>query len=110
MENIAFGEGPRWHNGHLWFSDMHGQQVIKLAPNGSHEIILRLQDDQPSGLGWLPDGDLLLVSMQNSQVLGFYGINLSAKADLRSRDRCYSNELFFTPLGRSKVGSFELVY
>ena len=106
MENIAFGEGPRWHNGHLWFSDMHGQQVIKLAPNGSHEIILRLQDDQPSGLGWLPDGDLLIVSMQKRQVLRFDGKNLSVHADLSPMASCHCNDMVVDALGRSYVGNF----
>jgi sugar lactone lactonase YvrE len=106
MENIAFGEGPRWHNGHLWFSDMHGQQVIKLAPNGSHEIILRLQDDQPSGLGWLPDGDLLIVSMQKRQVLRFDGKNLSVHADLSPMASCHCNDMVVDAMGRSYVGNF----
>jgi len=46
MENVAFGEGPHWKNGNLWFSDMHSQQVIKLAPTGSWEIVVALKDDQ----------------------------------------------------------------
>ncbi|MAA53836.1 MAG: hypothetical protein CMK43_01440 [Porticoccaceae bacterium] len=82
MENIAFGEGPHWKNGNLWFSDMHSQQVIKLAPTGSWEIVVALQDDQPSGLGWLPDGDLLIVSMQKRQILRFNGKDLLVHADL----------------------------
>ncbi len=82
MENVAFGEGPHWKNGNLWFSDMHSQQVIKLAPTGSWEIVVALQDDQPSGLGWLPDGDLLIVSMQKRQILRFNGKDLLVHADL----------------------------
>ncbi len=82
MENIAFGEGPHWKNGNLWFSDMHSQQVIKLAPTGSWEIVVALQDDQPSELGWLPDGDLLIVSMQKRQILRFNGKDLLVHADL----------------------------
>ena len=66
-EGIFFCEGPRWHDGRLWYSDFFGHSVRALAPDGSDEIVLRI-DGQPSGLGWLPDGQLLIVSMLERRV------------------------------------------
>jgi len=106
MKNIAFGEGPRWKNGHLWFSDMHSKQVIKLAPTGSWEIVVALQDDQPSGLGWLPDGDLLIVSMQKRQILRFNGKDLLVHADLSEMASYHCNDMVIGPYGRCYVGNF----
>jgi sugar lactone lactonase YvrE len=64
----AFLEGPRWHDGALWVSDMHAHEVLRVAPDGACEVVASL-DDAPSGLGWLPDGDLLIVSMDDRCIL-----------------------------------------
>lgn len=64
---IDFGEGPRWHDGRLWFSDMHRQAVLSLGDDG---VRVELEpDDLPSGLGWLPDGTLLVVAMRSQKLL-----------------------------------------
>ena len=67
-EGIYFGEGPRWHAGRLWFSDFYdGRGEVGVAAGD-----LRTEfeiDDRPSGLGWMPDGSLLVVSMTKRQVL-----------------------------------------
>ena len=71
LDGLCFGEGPRWHEGRLWFSDMHGNTVYAADLNGNLETIVTLEGDQPSGLGWLPDGRLLIVSMTRRQLLVF---------------------------------------
>ena len=63
-----FFEGPRWHDGRWWVSDMRGRVVYSIARRRFREEV-RLQDDDPSGLGWLPDGTLILVSMNRRQLL-----------------------------------------
>ena len=65
---LYFGEGPRWHDGRLWFSDFYDHAVKSLGAEGDLRTELQL-DDQPSGLGWLPDGRLLVVSMTALKVL-----------------------------------------
>ena len=62
------GEGPRWHDGRLWFSDFHAHSVSSVSLAGDVRVELEI-DDQPSGLGWLPDGSLLVVSMTKRQLL-----------------------------------------
>ena len=53
-DGIHFGEGPRWHDGRLWFSDFYGHAVKSVSLAGDLRIEFEL-DDQPSGLGWMPD-------------------------------------------------------
>jgi sugar lactone lactonase YvrE len=64
----AFLEGPRWHDGALYVSDMHGHEVLRVTMDGAVEVLASL-DGAPSGLGWLPDGPMLIVSMDDRKVL-----------------------------------------
>src|SRR5213592_1743 len=64
----AFFESPRWHDGRWWFSDFFRRVVLAVDADGVVEEILRVEA-QPSGLGWLPDGSLLVVSMRDRRVL-----------------------------------------
>ena len=68
ISGYDFLEGPRWHEGRLWLSDFYKQQVIAVDMNGGTETIVHV-DPQPSGLGWLPDGGLLIVSMRDRKLL-----------------------------------------
>lgn len=68
LSGFHFVEGPRWHEDRLWFSDMHGHAVMRSSLDGSAEIVARIEDDYPSGLGWLPDGRLLVVAMTSRQL------------------------------------------
>jgi sugar lactone lactonase YvrE len=69
-DGLRFPEGARWRGGALWFSDMHTGEVFRADPIGlgAPETVLVI-DDQPSGLGWLADGSLLVSSMLKRQVL-----------------------------------------
>src|SRR5205807_2554757 len=81
LEGLAFGEGPRWHDGRLWFSDFYRHAVFAADEDGKVEEIVQVAD-QPSGLGWLPDGRLLVVSMVDRKVLRMEGPSLVEHADL----------------------------
>jgi sugar lactone lactonase YvrE len=61
QEGIEWGEGPRWHEGKLYFSDIYGKKVVSVDLDGKAEIAAEVPN-MPSGLGFLPDGRLLLVS------------------------------------------------
>ena len=62
LDGLWFSEGPRWHEERLWFSDMHGHQVLSTDLAGDVRTEAEMTDDEPSGLGWLPDGRLLVVA------------------------------------------------
>jgi sugar lactone lactonase YvrE len=90
----------------LWFSDMHAQKVLKVDSQGNVETVVKLGDDQPSGLGWLPNGDLLIVAMTKKQVLRFNGSQLSVHADLSSLASHFCNDMVVDHVGRAYVGNF----
>ncbi len=106
IDGLCFGEGPRYRDGALWLSDMHAQQVLKVSPAGEAEVILSLEDDQPSGLGWLPNGDLLVVSMTKRRLLRYDGETLSVHADLANLASWYCNDMVVDGAGRAYVGNF----
>ena len=64
VEGGAYFESPRWHDGRWWVSDFYRHAVLAIDPDGREEEILHVEG-QPSGLGWLPDGSLLVVSMRD---------------------------------------------
>jgi sugar lactone lactonase YvrE len=58
---FAYGEGPRWHEGRLWFSDTLGGRVLSLGDEG--DLAVEAEIPRPSGLGWLPDGRLVVATL-----------------------------------------------
>jgi sugar lactone lactonase YvrE len=68
LSGRAFLEGPRWHDGALFVSDMHGGEVLRVTLDGSHEVVATVPQS-PSGLGWLPDGRMLIVSMDDRRLV-----------------------------------------
>lgn len=72
VKGRAFLEGPRWHDGRLYVSDMHAQQVLAVGMDGTVEVVAEVPGD-PSGLGWWPDGTLLIVSMRDRRLLALTG-------------------------------------
>src|ERR1700761_6472062 len=69
IEGMAFTECPRWHEGRLWFSDFYTLGVSSAAEDGSDLRTEAEVPGQPSGLGWLPDGQLLVVSQRDRKIL-----------------------------------------
>ena len=68
LSNLTFPEGPRWHDGMLWFSDFYSHEVITVDEKGTRNTIVSVPE-QPSGLGWNTQGDLLIVSMRDQKLL-----------------------------------------
>jgi sugar lactone lactonase YvrE len=106
VDGLCFGEGPRWHHDRLYFSDMHGNTVYAVDTSGKLETIVKLEDDEPSGLGWLPDGRMLIVSMRSRKLLVLDGNQLSEFADLSGIATYHCNDMVTDREGRSYVGNF----
>ena len=81
LDKLAFPEGPRWHGGKLYFSDMHAHKVLAVDMNGKTETICEVPN-RPSGLGWLPDGRMLVVSMTDRKLMRMDRDGLKVHADL----------------------------
>ncbi|MCY4036078.1 MAG: SMP-30/gluconolactonase/LRE family protein [bacterium] len=105
IDGIDFGEGPRWHDGRLWYSDFFQHTVNAAAPDGSVEAIVEVPG-QPSGLGWMPDGDLLVVSMRDRRVMRYNGSALVEHADLSGIATSHCNDMILDAEGRAYVGNF----
>ena len=102
---FTFLEGPRWHDGRLWLSDFYTHQVIAVGPAGKVEEIATVPQ-QPSGLGWLPDGTLLVVSMRDRKLLRLAHGELIEHADLSPLTGGHVNDMVVDGQGRAYVGNF----
>ncbi len=106
LDGLAFPEGPRWHDGRLWFSDQHDKRVVAMRPDGTAETVVEVPG-QPSGLGWLPDGTLLVVSMLDRAVMRLEaGGALALHADLSGLAPAPCNDMVVDGRGRAYVGNF----
>ena len=104
-DKIAFPEGPRWHDGKLYFSDMHAHKVMTADMNGKTETICEVPN-RPSGLGWLPDGTLLIVSMTDRKLMRLERGALKLHADLGQLAAFDCNDMVVDKQGRAYVGNF----
>jgi sugar lactone lactonase YvrE len=101
---FCFGEGPRWFEGRLWFSDMLGEAVHTVDLHGSMTT-LPLAGRAPSGLGFRPDGSLLIASTEDRQVLSYDGETVTTLADLSGVVPANLGDMVVDDLGRAYVGS-----
>ena len=106
VEGFSFLESPRWHDGRLWLSDFYTQRVLAVTPGGAVTEMAEVQH-QPSGLGWLPDGRLLIVSMRDRRVWRQEADGeLALHADLAELGTGLLNDMVVDADGRAYVGSF----
>ena len=102
---VDFGEGPRWHDERLWFSDFYRQGIFSIGDGGERRELA--VDDQPSGLGWMPDGTLLYVSMTAKRVMAVApGGESVVHADLSQIATHFCNDMVVSVDGHAYVGNF----
>jgi sugar lactone lactonase YvrE len=103
---LSFTEAPRWHAGRLFFSDFYTHRVLALDAQGHLETIVEVPN-QPSGLGWLPDGRMLIVSMLDRKLLRLEPDDqLVEHADLSQLASYHCNDMVVDATGRAYVGNF----
>jgi sugar lactone lactonase YvrE len=106
VDGFHFGEGPRWREGRLWFSDFQAHAVRSVSLAGDLRTEFEI-DDQPSGMGWMPDGSLLVVSMKKRQLLRRTPDGkISLHADLSGVADGNCNDMVVDAQGRAYVGNF----
>jgi sugar lactone lactonase YvrE len=106
-EGFSFLEGPRWRDGRLYCSDMGAGRVVGVDPATGAAETVALVPEGPSGLGWLPDGRLLVVSMRNRRLLRQERDGrLALHADLSSLVDHWCNDMVVDDAGRAYVGNF----
>jgi sugar lactone lactonase YvrE len=106
LEGGDFYEGPRWHDGRWWVSDFYRATITAIAPDGTAEEALRIED-APSGLGWLPDGSLIISAMSARKLLRWDGTGApTVYADLVPFCPQPINDLVVSAAGDVYVGNF----
>jgi sugar lactone lactonase YvrE len=116
LDGLTFPTRPRWHDGKLWFVDIPTRRVMTVDLDGNAETIVEVPD-YPGGLGWLPDGRLLVVSMRDRRLLRLDPGGLAQAADLSDlvsgalnnmvidrQDRAYIGGIGFDPLVKWEPG------
>ena len=110
IDGIDFGEAPRWHDGRLWFSDFYQQTIssVEIAADGTGTRHVELEyDGRPSGLGWLPDGRLLFVSMLDRRIMRREDDGtVVVHADLTDVTAGHVNDMVVSSTGIAYVGNF----
>ena len=110
LDGLTFPEGPRWHDGKLFFSDIHSTNVMTVTPDGESSVVCSVPTF-PSGLGWDLDGRLLIASVVDKRLLRLEDDgSLSTVADLSSLTRWTINDMVVDGRGRAYIGDvgFEL--
>src|SRR4051812_3651811 len=107
----TFFEGPRWHDGRWWVSDFSRNLVLSFDADGGDVREEAVVEGQPSGIGWLPDGSLLIVSMKDHRLVrrpagAGAGSRLEPFADLSGVATGLCNDMVVDGAGRSWVGNF----
>lgn len=104
-DGFKFTECPRWHDGALYFSDMHDKSAYRLVEGEAPERILQLPTNC-GGLGWTPDGDLLAVSMGEGRVMRLHDGELQEHVLLAASMPVGLNDMIVGPFGRCYVGRY----
>jgi len=102
---LTFPEAPRWRDGKLWFSDFYSQRVLTVDLAGHLETVVEVPQ-RPSGLGWRPDGTLLVVSMLDRRVLRVDAGKTHVVADLSALATGPCNDMVVDAAGAAYVGNF----
>jgi len=105
LDGLCFPEGPRWHEDRFWFSDMHAHEVVVTDLDGKRDTVVEVAN-WPSGLGWLPDGRMLVVSMTDRRLLRLESGRLVEHADLSGLATFHCNDMVVDGRGRAYVGNF----
>ncbi len=106
LDDLMFGEGPRWHEGALWFSDMHAHEVVRVELEGGRADTVVHVPNRPSGLGFDPNGRLLVVSMTDHKLLRHVDAGLEEVADMSALAGGPCNDMVVDAKGRAYVGNF----
>jgi sugar lactone lactonase YvrE len=104
LDGGRYFEGPRWHRGRLWFVDTMARTLMSLGASGDCEEHAVVSDDTPCGLGVLPDGRIVVLTMFRKRLLAFADGQLSFYADLSGVATGTIDDMIVDGLGRAYVG------
>ena len=104
LDGGRYFEGPRWHSGRLWFVDCMDRTLLSLLPSGERQQHTKFENDTPCGLGVLPDGALIVLTMFRKRLMRYADGQLSLYADLSGIAKGTIDDMIVDGLGRAYVG------
>ena len=106
LSGLFFGECPRWHEGRLWYSDFFDHAVFSASPDGERQVEVTF-DGEPAGLGWLPDGRLLIASRLDRAIMRREPDGtLVRHGDLTPFATWHANDMVVASNGQAYAGNF----
>jgi sugar lactone lactonase YvrE len=102
LDGLGFPECPRWYDGHLWVSDMMTKELVRIGRDGTASVVARFEG-RPGGSGFLPDGSMCVVSMEDCRVLHQKGTAFEAVADLMHLAPSWLNDMVVDGRGRMYI-------
>jgi sugar lactone lactonase YvrE len=106
VEGLTFGESPRWRDGRLYYADFYAGTVMSADESGEVRVEVEVPGE-PGGLGWLPDGRLLVVARKPRTVMRLEPDgSLVEHGDLNPIAAFYGNDMVVDAAGRAYVGNF----
>ncbi len=106
-EGLFLPECPRWHAGALWLCDMWAHEVLRFTAAGSRSVVHRFEVvEDPGGLGWLPDGSLVVVGMEGRCVYRLGAGAVARHADLAPLAAWPCNDMIVRRDGTAWVSHF----
>jgi sugar lactone lactonase YvrE len=106
IDHGTFYEGPRWHDGRWWVSDFYRRVVLSFDADGGDLREELHVEAQPSGLGWAPDGSLLVVSMTDYKLLRRSPDGeVSEVAEYGEHCGGFANDMVVDAKGRAYIGN-----
>jgi sugar lactone lactonase YvrE len=107
LSGLYFGECPRWHDGRLWYSDFFDHTVFSISAEGDRRVEVDLGEGEPAGLGWLPDGRLLINSRLDRVILRREPDgSLVRHGDLTPWATWHANDMVVADNGQAYAGNF----
>ena len=102
--SLKFAEAPRWKNDRLWFSDVHDYKLKTVTLDGVVSVVAAVPS-RPSGLGFLPDGRLLMATALDCKLWTVTSTGqVTEVADLSHLAQGVLNDMVVDGAGRAFVG------
>jgi sugar lactone lactonase YvrE len=104
LDGGRYFESPRWRQDGLWLVDCIPKTLLSLSPSGKLDQHAAFDDDTPCGLGFLPDGRLIVLTMHRRRLLAYNSGQIALYADLSGVARGAIDDMIVDGLGRAYVG------
>ncbi len=106
--DLHLAESPRWHRGRLWISDMWDHKVWSFGAGGEdRDLVWQFGPaEDPGGIGWLPDGSMIVVGMEGRCLYRIVDGHCDVYADLSPFAPWQCNDMAIAPSGFAYVSQF----